>query len=295
MTNAMIGDYRIPVAQGLRIFWAAGVQAALGLQGKKSVGDALFTGTSFAVNELLPMNVMGVLEYNKESKSVEFDEKGLIQLAPSVVKPMFEVLANTTFTGGKVHPEAFTDAQKKTVPQAFLGRKDVNPLLQNFSNKMLELGGGNTEIKSLNTAEGKKVSGWFDINPSSIEHLLKGYAGGAGTFLTDVYHTAANVAEGKKIDPSTVPVLNRTYKPYNSEKTLWRKYYEVKNHYDNYKDYTTQAKKTDLTKYNEKYKSLANSSNAKLKTIKTQMENGTINEKEAILQLNALIKQWEEK
>ena len=242
MTNIVIGDYRLPLPHVLRIFWGAGVQAALSIKFGKDAGEAAFDATSFALQDLLPVDLPAVLKWDEESNSVTADKYGLAELAPTSVRPFVDVLTNRTFTGAKVHPEPFMRSQDGTIPQAFLGRKDVSPILQEASNMLLEFGGGDRNAKTLHTPTGK-VNPIFDVNPSNMQHLLKGYTGGVGSFLVDMQTTISNAIEGE-FDPTTVPVLNRAYKPYQSEKLLSKNKYNVIRKVKAYENFVSEHEKS---------------------------------------------------
>ena len=258
MQNLLIGSFKVPLPQGFRVFWAAGVQAALAARNAKSVGEAITDAAKYTVAELLPIDLAGGVKYDPTAATFPhtyYDWKsGFLELAPTGLRPVGEVLANQTFTGSKIHPEGFTEAQKKSIPQTFLGHKTVNPAMQNLTDFLFEIGGGDKAMKTLYTPTGEHISKLFDWNPSNIEHLTVGYSGGVGKFVLDGYNTIYNGIKGN-FDPSVVPFLNRAYKPYNEDIILNRKRFEVIGKLNAYKNYESELEKAIEKAQKDKNKS----------------------------------------
>jgi hypothetical protein len=284
MQNIIIGNFKIPLPHVLRAFWGAGVQLALAMQDRKSTGQAIFDATAFAIGDLLPIDVFNVLEYDEETESIGFNTYGLSEFAPTNVRPIVDIIANRTFTGAKVHPEPFLRSQDETIPRAFLGKRDVNKYLQDFSYALLESGGGYRRVKFLYTPEGK-VSREFDINPSNIEHILKGYTGGVGAFLADMTHTIVNAIDGK-FDPSTVPVLNRAYKPYNEDNVFLRNKYKAARKVRNYENQEREIKKAIRTAKSEEDDAAVEMLEERLNLLESNQGNSYEKGKDLLRELN---------
>ncbi|MDR2408003.1 MAG: hypothetical protein LBE13_07825, partial [Bacteroidales bacterium] len=228
MQNICIGDFKLPLAQGMRLFWAIGVQAGLAVNGAKETGEAILDAVKYTQQELLPIDFLTGLEYDENTSGglTINGKKILYGFVPTSLAPIYEVGVNMRFTGSKIHPEPFTLSLEETTPKTFLGSKTVNPLLQQFTDFMLEVGGGDRNLKTIYRADGKKISGVYNLNPSNIEHLIKGYIPGVGTTILELITTVSNAMEGE-FDPSTVPILNRSYKPYNEEISKNKEKYET--------------------------------------------------------------------
>ena len=238
MQNILIGNARIPLPQFLRLFWGFGVQAALAMRGEKTITQAAFDGVINAFDESLPINVVEVIfGFDEKANSITIfsdAKENLRPIIPTTITPMYDVFTNTTFSGGSVYKEPFMKSQEGKVPQSFLGKRNVHPLAQAFSNSVLELDGGDRNIKSLYKKDGSKVSSMFDVNPSVIEHLATGYIPGVGKFISDLSNTAISafdIATGDEdavIDQTAIPVWNRIVKPYREDKVFFGKFMNLK-------------------------------------------------------------------
>jgi len=242
MQNVILFGVKLPVTHFFRAFWATGVQAALAYQGQKTISNALFDSFKNFSNEVLPggINPINAFTFDTESNFVKYD--GLRDFVPSTAQPIADVLNNRTFTGATVHREAFTNKDK--VPQAFLGKRDVSPAAQAFSDFLLEFGGGDKNIKDTYNARGEKIPFIFDVNPSDAEYLVTGYTGGVGKFVMDIYKATSGLIETGEVDPSKLPVINRAVKPYNEDKVFFGKYYELMNRIKTYENSTSVRKKS---------------------------------------------------
>jgi hypothetical protein len=227
MQNVIIFGVKLPLAHFFRSFWALGVQAALAYKGEKSIANALFDSFKNFTNEVIPagVNPMNLISWDADSNFAKYD--GVRDFIPSVFQPIADVAENKTFTGATVRREAITDKDK--VPQSFLGKRDVSPAAQAFSDWMLEFGGGDRNIKDLYKADGGKVPFIFDVNPSNVEHLATAYTGGVGKFALDMYKSTVDLIESGEVDPAKLPVINRAVKPYNEDKVFYGKYFSLMN------------------------------------------------------------------
>ncbi|MFV0587066.1 LPD38 domain-containing protein [Bacteroides reticulotermitis] len=253
MQNILIGNARIPLPQFLRLFWGFGVQAALAMRGEKTITQAAFDGVINAFDESLPINVVEVIfGFDEKANSITIfsdAKENLRPIIPTTITPMYDVFTNTTFSGGSVYKEPFIKSQEDKIPQSFLGKRNVHPLAQVFSNSLLELGSGDRNVKSLYKKDGSKVSSMFDINPSVVEHLVTGYIPGVGKFISDLSNTAIStygVAMGDEdavIDQTAIPVWNRIVKPYREDKVFFGKFMNLKDITEGY-----------LHGFNERYK-----------------------------------------
>jgi len=242
MQNVMIFGIKLPVTHYFRGFWAMGVQSALAYKGEKTAGNAVFDALKNFSGEIIPtgINPVNLIGWDKESNFVKYD--GVRGFVPSVTQPVFDVLENKTYTGAMVHREAFNDEDER-VPQSFLGKRDVSPAAQAFSDLMFEYGGGDKNIKDTYNTQGVKVPFVFDLNPSSAEYLATAYTGGVGKFVLDIYKSVNSVVETGTLDVSKLPVVNRAMKPYNEDKVFFGKYYELSNKIKTYENSTNVREK----------------------------------------------------
>jgi hypothetical protein len=281
MQNICIGNVKIPLAQGFRMFWAAGAQAGMAANGSKSVGAAMTEAITYSVGESLPLDILDFIEWNDETQGglTANWKKAVHTIVPTFGQPVYEIATNMKYTGARIHPEPFTSKQEGTIPKTFLGRDDVNPLLKSFTDYMLELGGGDRNVKSMYLPNGKKLSGGFDYNPSNIQHLIGGYTSGTGMLFLDMAHTIMNASE-KEFDLSTVPIANQFYKPYN-ENILTGKAkqnaYQIINSYESRISALKKAIKEadnykDKEKYRKELQDLKNAQNEKYRNAKKEIE-----------------------
>lgn len=216
---------RLPLPQFWRGFFSAGsLLYDVTVKGDVKATKAAGIGLSNFIAGLLPVDITGV-----------FSEEGVSfsPIAPTVTKPVIEMLENRNFMGQKIYNEPFTLAQKDELAGAGLGKSNVNQAIKFITDLAFVAGGGEKEIyrKMKVDDEGMKRVPWIaDWNPSKIEHILKGYTGGTGGVVTDAVTTAVQI-----FDPDTpydfrnTPFINAFIRkvPEKKWKTI-REYQEVK-------------------------------------------------------------------
>lgn len=233
MQNICLGRVRIPLPQGLRGFWALGVQAALAAQGRKTWLAAAVDGASFLAAELGPINPLGGLEVDNATNRLKVNSKlAFREFVPTAAQPFYDVANNTTFNGSTVYRKPYVSSQEGKIPQTNLAKRNVNALLQRATDKWFELGGGDPSKNTLTRSDGTQVRSVFDVNPSKVEYLLKSATGGVGQFAVDLVNTIDN-ALTKNINSfddfaTTMPVVKRAWKPYKEEKEATRAYWLLK-------------------------------------------------------------------
>ena len=189
------------------------------------IEKALFDGIKNFSNEQVPgqVNPMNAIKWDDESNFVDIGDGR--QFVPSFLSPIYDLANNETYTGATVRREAFQG--DKNTPQAMLGKRDVAPWAQELSFALLEMGGGDRNINDIYGPDGKKIVG--DLNPSDIEYLATAYTGGVGKFVSDVYKTTNKYIETGNLDPSLMPVINRSVKPFREDKYYMSKFYDIIN------------------------------------------------------------------
>jgi hypothetical protein len=194
----------IPLPQFWRGFKSVGAIAFDIARKKMSVKTGIMEGLSNFGNSLLPIDVGGFW------KSGEFS---IAPLVPTIAKPVVEVLENRNYMGYSIKNEPFTRDQKKYLANAGLGKNNVNPAAKFLTDMLFRWGGGENKYKYYYDEEqgkNRKVPGIMDINPSTLEHLFKGYTGGSGGVLSDLITTVSQVVDpDKAIDYKNVPFLNK--------------------------------------------------------------------------------------
>jgi hypothetical protein len=194
----------IPLPQFWRGFKSIGAIAFDVATRKMNVKTAIMNALSNFGNSLLPVDVGGFW------KSGEFS---IAPLVPTITKPVVEALENRNYMGYSIKNEPFTREQKKYLANAGLGKNNVNPAAKFFTDILFRWGGGENKSKYYydeNQQRMRKVPGFMDINPSTVEHLFKGYTGGTGGVFSDLITTIGQVVDpDKNIDYKNVPFINR--------------------------------------------------------------------------------------
>ncbi len=219
------GKVKIPVVHLFRMFHAAGVQAALAAQGRKTWKDAFYTSADYALGELIPasaLQIQNLLDYDETTNTLELNPAKYAQAAaPSVISPLVDVAVNRDFKGSTVYRKKW-DEDKKDITTA---KRNTPQLAVDASNTLHRWSGGNPDVPY----KGGNTDGWIDIKPNAIEHVAQGYFSGVweslghtagfiwdGAHDTDVYKHATNW-----------PFLRDLFRDYSEEKAYNQQYYSV--------------------------------------------------------------------
>jgi len=153
---------------------------------------------------LLPVDIGGFW------KSGEFS---FAPIMPTVIKPITEVFENRNYMGYAIKNEPFTREQEKKLANAGLGKKNVSPAAKFITDMLFRWGGGDSKYKYYYDSykeKQRKVPGILDINPSTLEHLFKGYTGGTGAVFSDIVTTISQGLDTEQdIDYRNAPFVNK--------------------------------------------------------------------------------------
>lgn len=247
-TNFLFGKIKLPVTHFFRMFFAAGVNLALFAQNKKTGKQTARDIVKFTMDEVIPASILQIQNawgYNPYTDEYEWDWTQYIQQsAPSIISPVTDVALNRDFKGATVHREPFLSSEKGKLKNVAMEKRNTPTIYHDIANNLHRLSGGNPDIKT----KGYRTDGWIDINPNDLQHLVEGYFGGSGAFFGDLYSTAVNAAQGE-FDPTTVPVLNRAFRPYQQERSYTQQYWLLKNRVDAYDKWLDDTKKNDRQTY----------------------------------------------
>lgn len=253
-TNFLFGKIKLPVTHFFRMFFAAGVNIALFAQNKKTGKQTARDIVKFTMDEVIPASILQIQNawgYNPYTDEYEWDWTQYIQQsAPSIISPVIDVALNRDFKGATVHREPFLSSEKGKLKNVAMEKRNTPTIYHEIANSLHRLSGGNPDIKT----KGYRTDGWIDINPNDLQHLVEGYFGGSGAFFGDLYSTAVNAAQGE-FDPTTVPVLNRAFRPYQQERSYTQQYWLLKNRVDAYEKWLKDTKKNDPQTYREEVQS----------------------------------------
>lgn len=226
MSNFILfGKVKIPVVHFFRMFYAAGVQAALAAQGRKTWKDAFYTSADYALGELVPVSalqIQNLWDYDETTNTLELNPAKYAQAAaPSVISPLVDVAVNRDFKGSTVYRKKW-DNDKKDITTA---KRNTPQWAIDVSNTLHRWSGGNPDVPY----KGGNTDGWIDIKPNAIEHIAQGYLSGVWESLG---HTTGFIWDGAH-DPDVYkhatnwPFLRDLFRDYNEEKAYNQQYYSV--------------------------------------------------------------------
>ena len=239
MQSLILGPVKLAITQQFRGFWGVGAQIGLAMQGRKTVRAACTDALVYFLNENIPQTFASVwngIEVDRDSDALRFNHLAYIQaIAPTTLSPLADVAMNMDFTGAPVYRKPYLSTQEGTIPQTMLGKRNVSPVAQWFTNRLFELGGGRPGVKSVLKADGTPVNGMLDVNPSALEHIVAGYAPGTGKVVMDLVGSIAAMMSGGKPSISDIIIARRIVKPYRQDKAFFTSYYDLKGKTDMYR------------------------------------------------------------
>ena len=254
ITEGTKGDkyLRIPLPQFWRGFYASGSLLYDTLKGKENPDKAVTKSLMYFIQGLSPVDIAGFYKEGKFSWAPLF---------PTVTRPIVELKENRDFMGYQITREPFTKTMEETLAESGLHQKNVNPAIKLFTDFLFRAGGGEPDTKlkgRIEDGEVKKVPSFMDINPSWVEHLLKGYTGGTGAVVSDVLTTGYQMLSPEAdVDFRNIPFINAFIR--KTPEAKWKtigKYYELKDALPHYKMIENAYKKQafsggDPTRYKQ--------------------------------------------
>lgn len=185
--NLLLGGkgvyFKWALPQEARVFYAMGdmvVNHAMGREPHKSILSEVLA----AASDIAPLNPSG----------------GLSALAPSALTPVVEVIQNRDYKGAKIYNDMryLSEEERKRTPayqKAYQSTGRPYILISQFFNWVS--GGDYAD------------AGWININPASVEHILKGATGGAGTTVGKLYRGTIGQFLGEDFSVRNTPFLSR--------------------------------------------------------------------------------------
>jgi hypothetical protein len=162
-------------------------------------------------------------------------------LFPTIVKPWKELADNKNYMGYAIVKEPFTKDQEKKLANAGLGKTNVSPAAKFFTDILFRSGGGDNKTKFYyKDGKWEKVFVGLDINPSAVEHIMKGYSGGTGGMITDMITTAyQGISPETEVDFKNMPFVNKFIRKTPEAKwNIIADYYNLKEEAGGYADLT---------------------------------------------------------
>ena len=279
---------RIPLPQFWRGFKSAGSIAYDVMNGKMDGLSATAKGLGNFLGGLLPIDIGGFYQNGEFS---------MAPVIPTIIRPVYEVKANRDYMGYTIAKEPFTKEQERSLAASGLGKDNVSPAIKFFTDYLFRAGGGDNETRFY-TQNGdiKKVPGIFDYNPSYIEHLITGYTGGTGKFVTDVLTTAIDGLDSEKeVDFRNAPFINQFIKKIPEAK--WKvigEYYDIKSEGNEsafgqlkrsyfYQEDKTKYKEVAGSNYLNEYNAVVNAYDKRLTTMMQYMDYKTAEGSEEVI------------
>lgn len=225
------GNTKLYVPIALPQFWRAfkGMGGMIydyfiGQRGKLGIGEALGGIALNFVDAMFPVPVTGIYQEGEFHPWAPF--------IPLFVKPFYEIGINQNFAGQKIYREPFTKEQERDIADSSLYRENVNTAFKFFTDMLAKAAGKDNDSRYYINKEGERdhIAGILDLNPSKIEHLVSGYLGGTGDFVSDIITTAGQLANpNEDFDFKNTPFLNAFIRKTPEAKwNIIRDYYNLK-------------------------------------------------------------------
>lgn len=175
------GKYvKIPLPFGFAPFHVMGDRAAGVALGKDKIGQAAHSVLASVADAFNPVG----------------EESSLwAMLVPSLLRPGLHIATNLNWTGNPLYPD---HEYNKTKPDAEKYYRSNSDFSKWAARTMNEATGGS-----------KYQSGWIDVHPGSIDHVLETVTGGLGKFVMDVVKTGGAIIKGEPFDDTRAPIIRR--------------------------------------------------------------------------------------
>jgi hypothetical protein len=190
------GVINIPLSHEERVFFGLGELFASMLTGHEDYDNVPMQAFN-VIAQALPINPVDGWAWDDN-----LGETLIANLSPDFVKPIVEVAMNRDFAGNKVHNR--TDFNTH-LPEYLRGKGGTARLFMWLSELM-------------SGAEQGTAKTWADknlgaaVNPSAMEHIVKGYLGGAYTFADKFAKSAlALLGDEEFAEVKNIPLLSSFY------------------------------------------------------------------------------------
>jgi hypothetical protein len=190
------GFLTLPVTFGYQLFYTMGSVMSDMMVGRVTQGEAFGRITNSALQNFFLVGGGG---------------SGILELTPSVFKPLVQVAANTNYFGTPVHPEA-KSWEKGDKPDSQKYWKNTPGGFKYFAEVVNSMFGGSKD----------RSSGVTDISPASINHLFRAYLGGVGDLVIKTSSVASDVFRGHSdgVKLGDIPLISRFAANPTTENTL---------------------------------------------------------------------------
>ena len=255
-TNNFIGfadDYVIvPLAQGFRLWNSIGVILYEVYKEKINSKEAAIKVADVLSQEMSPVDMGGIFDKDGNLSSAK-----IAGTVFSAITPITDWAANENFMNKPIYKEPFTKNQEDKVASSQMYGYNTNFAIRAITDANFKAGGGNPNVNSRYTADGKEIPWYRDINPTLIEHTIKGATGGplpemffesinllAASFDDDFKQKMADEeSRTKGVDKNTIPLVNQFYKSKYTGLAA-EQFKEIYNYGDALKDRQSKGMKT---------------------------------------------------
>jgi hypothetical protein len=207
------GETKLYVPIALSQFWRGfkGMGAMfydyfIGQRGKLGIGEALGgIGLNF-IDALFPVPVTNIYQNGEFHPGAPF--------VPLILKPWYEIEQNRNFMGQQIYKKPFTTKQEQDIADSSLYKDNVNTAYKFFTDLLARTTWKDNDSKYYLNKKGERkkiegIAGILDLNPSKIEHVVSGYLGGTGDFVSDIITTAGQLINpDEDFDFKNAPFLN---------------------------------------------------------------------------------------
>jgi len=171
---------KMVLAYGLGFFFGAGYTVGNVFKGRETIAKGSVKILGQALDHFTPIG-SPIHDGKVSTKDV------LVAAAPTMLSPLVMSATNTNSFGGKVVPHFSDDDGKPDRETMYRGTR------------------GTLYDKTANSA----VMAWADVSPETLKMLGGFLTGGAGTFLSNTYGTAADIVSGEFPDVEHTPFVRK--------------------------------------------------------------------------------------
>ena len=135
-------------------------------------------------------------------------------LSPTITDPWIQLGENKNFAGWEIRKDQPKFGPKK--PDSQLYFKSVRPLTKDATTWLNKVTGG-SEVES----------GYVDVNPENIDHLIDSYTGGVGRFIANSINTTKTLFSDTPKEIKNIPFVRQHIREIDKSKKPRNKFYKM--------------------------------------------------------------------
>jgi hypothetical protein len=124
------------------------------------------------------------------------ESSAVADVIPSAARPLYHIEANKNWSGKPLYPEQ--DKHKGEQPNATQAFRSTSGFSKAAALHLNKWSGGDNY-----------TSGYIDVHPGSIDHMMEAVGGGASKFVMNLAATLYNGIKGEPWEPEKTPILRR--------------------------------------------------------------------------------------